>query len=123
MQPTRNSRTKAWARGRNAERLAAWALRAKGYRVLAERYKTRHGEIDLIVCRGRLIVFVEVKARATLREGLESISERQQRRITAAATSFLAKGHGPAPCRFDAVIVTPGRFWLPRITHRQNAWS
>lgn len=123
MAAARPKRAAAWTRGRNAERVAAWALRVKGYRVLAERYKTPSGEIDLIVRRGRTLVFVEVKARATLSAGLEAITPRQQSRIRSAAEIFLSKGYGPAPCRFDAVVVTPGRFGLPRIVHRQNAWD
>lgn len=122
------NRSLAWARGRNAERFAAWFLRVRGYQVLAERYKTPRGEIDLIVRRGRTLVFVEVKARATLSAGLEAITARQQSRIKAAAETFLAKGHGSGRynqgrCRFDAIIVTPGRFGVPRIAHRPNAWD
>lgn len=138
----RGAKVKAWQRGRNAERVAAWYLRAKGYRILAERYKTPSGEIDLIATRlakpfanpiairGRHLVFVEVKARATLQDGLEAISPRQQQRIRAAAETFLARnasGTDLAPrmvqCRFDAIVVTPGRFGLPHITHRPNAWT
>ncbi len=149
----RGAKVKAWQRGRNAERVAAWYLRARGYRILAERYKTPSGEIDLIATRlasplaktiarpianpiasrRRHLVFVEVKARATLQDGLEAISPRQQQRIRAAAETFLARnasgtgrGAGLAPrlsqCRFDAIIITPGRFGLPRVTHRPNAW-
>ena len=142
----RGAKVKAWQRGRNAERVAAWYLRAKGYRILAERYKTPSGEIDLIATRlakpfanpiasrRRHLVFVEVKARATLQDGLEAISPRQQQRIRAAAETFLARNAsgtgrdaGLAPglsqCRFDAIVVTPGRFGLPHITHRPNAWT
>lgn len=121
---------KAWQRGRNAERLAAWYLRARGYRILAERYKTASGEIDLVATRfsrhTRALVFVEVKARATRTAGLEAISPRQQQRIRAAAETFLArkyKSNRPARCRFDAIVISPGRLGLPRITHRQNAWT
>ena len=138
----RGAKVKAWQRGRNAERLAAWYLRAKGYRILAERYKTPSGEIDLIATRlakpfanrGRHLVFVEVKARATLQDGLEAISPRQQQRIRAAAETFLTRnasgtgrGTSLAPrmvqCRFDAIVVPPGPFGLPHITHRPNAWT
>jgi len=55
-------RREGW--GRKAESLAAFALRLKGYRVLARRLRTPAGEIDLIVRRGATIAFVEVKARA-----------------------------------------------------------
>lgn len=117
------ARYQAWSRGRKAERFAAWFLRLRGYRVLATRYKTPLGEIDLIARRGRTLVFVEVKARATLTAGLEAITPRQQNRIKAAAEMFLAKGQIQGPCRFDAVVVTPGRFGVPHIVHRQNAWD
>lgn len=116
-------RLKAWQRGRNAERIAAWSLRARGYRILASRYRTPSGEIDLIARRAGTLVFVEVKARATPGAGLEAISLRQQRRIRAAAETFLARGYGPTRCRFDAIVITPGPFGLPRITHRKNAWT
>lgn len=118
-----DKRLKAWQRGRSAERIAAWALRARGYHILAERYKTPSGEIDLIARRGGTLVFVEVKARATMAAGLEAISPRQQQRIRGAAETFLAKGYGPARCRFDAIVITPGPLGLPRITHRRNAWT
>lgn len=56
-------RQRAERRGRRAEKIAAWFLRAKGYAVLARRYKTPVGEIDLVARRGRTLAFVEVKAR------------------------------------------------------------
>ncbi len=116
-------RLKAWQRGRSAERIAAWALRLRGYRILAERYKTSSGEIDLIARRGGTVVFIEVKARGTVAAGLEAISPRQQRRIRSAAETFLARGYGPSRCRFDAIVISPGPLGLPRITHRKNAWT
>ena len=66
-------RRKAERRGRRAELIAAWYLRLKLYRVLARRYRTPVGEIDLIVRRGRTIVFVEVKHRPSEAEALEAV--------------------------------------------------
>jgi putative endonuclease len=57
-------RRRAWRRGRLAESMAAFLLRLKGFRILARGYKVPVGEIDIIARRGRLIAFVEVKARA-----------------------------------------------------------
>ena len=72
-------RREGW--GRKAESLAAFALRLKGYRVLARRLRTPAGEIDLIVRRGATIAFVEVKARATRGAVASSVSIAQRRRI------------------------------------------
>ena len=106
--------------GRWAERLAAWRLRLSGYRVVARNYRSPAGEIDLVVRRGRTLVFVEVKARASLAAAVEAIRPGQQRRIRNAATSFLARypNLGGHDLRFDVVLVVPGR--LPR--HLADAW-
>lgn len=114
------SRRRAHHRGHKAETWAALLLRLKGYRILARRYKTPVGEIDLIVRRGRVVAFVEVKARADQDQARESITERQRRRIARAATHFIALNPGlaDADLRFDAVLVSPGA--LP--THLPGAW-
>jgi putative endonuclease len=65
-------RREAERRGRRAESLAVWLLRLKGYRLLARRYKTSVGEIDLIARRGRTIAFVEVNSRPTMEEATEA---------------------------------------------------
>ena len=64
-----------------------------------------------MVKRGRLIVFVEVKARKALDQAAESVLVRQRRRIVAAAGAWLAAHpeHAGYDMRFDAVLVTPGR--------------
>ena len=101
------SRQKAERYGRGAERWAELYLRLKFYRVLARRYKTPVGEIDLIVRRGPVIAFVEVKARADQDSGLYAISPAAQRRIARAAGLWLARfpdAHA-FDVRFDAVVV------------------
>ena len=62
----------AW--GRWAESLAAWSLRLRGYRIVARRFRTPLGEIDLIAQRGRLVAFVEVKARTDLEQALVALT-------------------------------------------------
>lgn len=112
-------RRAAYRRGHAAERLAALFLLAKGYRPLARRYRTPLGEIDLIVRRGRTIVFVEVKARASLVEAFDAIGIAAERRIMAAADVWLAAHPGAAgfDLRFDLVLIVPWR--LPH--HVPNA--
>ncbi|MFG1430243.1 YraN family protein [Xanthobacter sp. V2C-8] len=97
----------AHARGIAAEARAARLLEAQGFAILARRARTRAGEIDLIARRDDLLVFCEVKRRASLAAAAESIQARQQRRIAAAAEAWLAgqAGLGGLFMRFDAILV------------------
>jgi putative endonuclease len=107
-------------RGRRAETLAAAFLLMKGYRIVARRYRTPSGEIDLVVRRGGTVAFVEVKARADRDIAAAAIAARQQRRITA-ADAFFVSAHPWAAAlvqRFDAVLIAPSRW--PR--HVIDAW-
>jgi putative endonuclease len=113
-------RRAAWGRGRSAERIAAWWLRLKGYRILARGLRTPVGEIDLIARRGAVLAIVEVKARPDLDQAGGALLPRQQARIERAAAAFLQREPALAALdlRFDVVLVAPGR--LPR--HLPNAW-
>ena len=112
-------RQRAEAFGRRAETLAAWWLRLKGYRILARRVRTPVGEIDLVVRRGRMLAFVEVKARPDLDCAGTAITSRNAHRISRASNMLFARfGSDCAGARIDAVLVTPGR--LPR--HIEGAW-
>src|SRR5215210_9318261 len=87
----RPERVAAFRAGLSAESRAAFLLLCKGYRIVARRWKCPVGEVDLIVRRGRLLVFVEVKARDQLDDAAEALTVRQQRRIAAAAGAWLAR--------------------------------
>jgi putative endonuclease len=104
-------RKAAFRLGVSAESRAALLLAAKGYRTIAKRWKTPVGEIDLVMRRGTLIIFVEVKARGSLDAAAESVLPRQRKRIIAAAEAWLAAHpeHAGYDMRFDAVLVAPGR--------------
>lgn len=111
--------------GHFAETIALWFLRLKGYRFVAKNFVTgkgtNAGEIDLIVRRGKTLVFVEVKKRKTTQKALYAISPKQQMRLTKGAVSFI-KSHGEYASfqlRFDAVIFSANR--LPK--HIPNAWG
>jgi putative endonuclease len=69
--------------------------------------RTPAGELDLVVERNGLLVFVEVKARPTLAEAALALAPRQQARLVAAANAWLAanSGHGAAGMRFDVLVV------------------
>jgi putative endonuclease len=99
------SRT-SFSKGMDAEHRAKAFLEKKGYSCAAHRYKTRDGEIDLIVEKDGILVFVEVKSRASFREGLFSLFPRQCRRILNAAHCFLQTQETSwQAMRFDLVIV------------------
>jgi len=106
--------------GHLAEMAGALALMMKGYRILARRYSSPVGEIDLICRRGINLAFVEVKARDDRGRAAEAISSRQQARIARAASHFLARHPHLESCqaRFDVILVTPWR--LPQ--HMSDAW-
>ena len=74
-------RVAAFRTGVSAETRAAAYLMAKGYRVLAKRFRTPYGEIDIVARRRNLLAFVEVKARASLDEAAYAVTPRNQRRI------------------------------------------
>ena len=114
-----SSRAEREARGRRGEWLAAWYLRLKGWRILDRRVKTPRGEVDLVVRRGKLVVFVEVKWRASAQELELAIDEYRLRRVAAAAevlaSRYVRRGDD---MRIDALLLAPGRF--PR--HLKNVW-
>ena len=107
-------RVAAFQTGISAESRAAACLIAKGYRILARRFRTPHGEIDIVARRRNLIAFVEVKARASLDDAAYAVTPRQQQRIIAAAQGWLAAHpeHAEFELRFDAMLIAPKR--LPR---------
>ncbi len=117
---TRDTRRKAYGRGRRAEALAAWWLRLQGYRILTRGFRVAAGEIDLIARRGRLLALVEVKARPSLEQAGAAIRPRQRERIARAAEVFLQRHPELAglDLRFDVVLIAPRRW--PR--HLANAW-
>jgi putative endonuclease len=117
----RPERVAAFGLGLSAESRAAAYLVAKGYRILARRWKSPVGELDLVARRRHLLVFVEVKARASLDDAAEAVLPRQQRRIAAAAEAWIATYPDPTitDMRFDAILVAPRK--LPR--HIESAFD
>ena len=110
----RPERVAAFRVGISAESRAAALLIAKGYRILARRFRTPVGEIDIVAGRRNTLAFVEVKARSTLDGAAESITGRNKQRIVAAAEYWLSQHPDDVTrdMRFDAVLVAPGK--MPR---------
>ena len=117
----RPDRVKAFRLGLSAESRAAMLLVAKAYRIVARRWKTPFGEVDIVARRRRTLVFVEVKARDRVDDALEAVTERNRRRIVAAAEAWLVRHPGDvdAEIRFDVIVVVPGR--MP--VHIANAFD
>lgn len=84
----------------------------KGYRILAMRYKTKGGEIDLIIRKGDLVVFVEVKARREEGFAIDAVGYETQRRIRSASDQWLSRRRDAhrLTLRYDVVAVLPGHF-------------
>jgi len=117
--PNRSARgRRANAAGLDAEATAARLLETAGLEILAARYRTPHGEIDIVAREGNTLVFVEVKARKTLDDAAQAISQRQWARLEAAAIYAHSVYHtdtkltqtGPwsalPEMRFDVVLVS-----------------
>ena len=118
--PQTSKRRAARRRGIRAEWLAAQVLRLRGYRIVGRNVRCRSGEIDLIVRRGDLIAFVEVKARASLAEAIDAVTPEARRRIERAAEWWIARQSDAERLswRFDIVAVSPWRWPV----HLTEAW-
>ena len=106
------------AKGYFGEFLAVCLLKIKGYRILAQRYKTVCGEIDIIARRGDIVAFIEVKSRKNIDKCYDAITNKQLKRIQRASEIFLRKNQQVSGCfsRYDVILVSDWK--LP--THIEN---
>ena len=106
---SKQNRRAAERKGRFVENLALLLFLFKGYWPLARRYRTKRGEIDLILRRGSLLVFLEVKLRSDHETAAHAISPSQKRRIEDAAQIFLSSHPHlqNLQLRFDAMLFSP----------------
>lgn len=103
-----------------AEALCCLSLRLRFYRVLATRYRSPLGEIDVVALRGNSLVVIEVKARDNHDAALSAVSRRQRQRLERAANHFLAHHAGYQKCNLRFDVMTVGRMGWPR--HVVDAW-
>lgn len=105
--------------GLAAEELAANFLRNQGFEIACQRFKTKHGEIDIIAQKAELLVFVEVKHRQSITAD-DPISATQKQRIINSALYFLSKNpqKNELDMRFDSILVD----YNQRITHIIDSW-
>lgn len=121
-----NRRRAAHDFGLRAEKSAAWFLRLKGYRIIAERYRNHYGEIDLLAVRGKMLVAIEVKARKSLAECADTVPPHKQQKIMRAMEGLMASsgkiaglaGASERNIRFDVIWIVRG-VW-PH--HIKDAW-
>lgn len=117
----KNKKLDAYALGLRAESVAALYLMCRGCKILARRFKTPLGEIDLIAKKGKTILFIEVKARMDKAQALESVRPAAQERIIRAAQYFLARHpqYQDYALRFDVAAFCPPF----RLHYLDNAWA
>ena len=111
--------------GRLGEDIACRELRRRGYAILARRFRTRQGEIDIVARDGEALVFVEVKARSSRGFGgaLGAVTPHKQRQVVAMAQRYMARvGWGARPCRFDVVAIQSDDRDAPDVTLVRNAF-
>jgi putative endonuclease len=112
-------------KGDKGEEMAARFLEREGYSVVARKWRTREGEIDIIAARENFLVFAEVKALSggSLDELERIVHTRKQKRIVETAKCFLAehRQYNESYIRFDVLVVDTPAF--ARIRHIENAFS
>lgn len=113
-----HKKKKAYSRGLWAEFIACMFLRLKGYRLLEKRFRTKVGEVDLIMQKGGILHFIEVKTRRRFIDAALAISPQQKKRIKKAATYYLYAHPHNGPIQFDAILVKKGM----HIKHIQNEY-
>jgi putative endonuclease len=112
--------------GQSSEQWAEQFLLAKGYRIVARNLRTQLGELDIVAEDHGVLVFVEVKGRATEAFGgaLLAVGRRKQAKLVKLASQYLAQRHlSDRLCRFDVVLVQGLPSAGGRIEHLQNAFD
>lgn len=114
------NRQQAEKRGRGAETLACWYLRLRGWQILARRARVPGGEVDIVARRGRILAFVEVKARASEEAAAMALDDWRLRRAAVAAERLAPRYLRPDDdIRIDALFIVPRRW--PK--HLVNVWQ
>jgi len=112
-------------RGEWGEELALDYLLKNNYSTVAKRFRSRFGEIDLIVKNNEFLVFVEVKLRknSNFAHAREYVGREKQRKITATANLWLVSHKTRLQPRFDVIeIYAPDESAQPEIIHIENAF-
>lgn len=113
--------------GQAAEAQARRHLERQGLRLLAQNWRCRRGELDLVMLDADTVVFVEVRYRRHSAWGgaVESVDARKREKLTSAAMHFLQQESRWAkhPCRFDVIAIDAEGNSPPRLNWIQNAFD
>lgn len=112
------------ATGHQAEHVAAGYLQKIGFRIVSRNVRYAFGELDIVACDKKTLVFVEVKYRRSLgyADPVYAVSRAKQKKIILAARAFLQSWQGNEPsCRFDVVTLL-GDLQNPKLDHIKNAF-
>ena len=111
----------SYTKGIEAEAKAARYLKKQGYAILELRYKTKFGEVDLIACKKRQLIFVEVKAHKDVEASLYAVTPKSRRRIEQSALWFLSENpdYNDFDMRFDVMVLKDGGSCAQYL---DNAW-
>ena len=121
----RRTRLQRYWRGHVAEWLAMLHLGLRGYKILAHRFRTPFGEIDIVVRRGNRLAFVEVKRRPSLAEAEWSLTPRQAERIGRAAEHFMRRHprYRNHEMGMDLIAVGPGGWPRHLVNAFHGSWD
>lgn len=97
----------------------------KNMKILSNNYHSRYGEIDIISCTDKYIVFVEVKTRKkeSLYRGAKAVDKNKRIKIIKTAMIFLSENNIDLQPRFDVVEVTTFKNKESQIIHFENAFD
>ena len=109
-------------KGMKAEEDAANFLSAKGYEIVERNYRYKHAEIDIIVKKENVLIFVEVKSRSKVKFGMPeaAISEKKAAKIIEGAEAYLLEKNWQGPIRFDVVAIIQDK--KQEIMHFEDAF-
>ena len=110
--------------GDKGEEIAAQHLKAQGYQILAQKYRYRHAEIDLIVARDKKIIIVEVKTRSGpfYEEAIITIPKVKMLRLIQAADHYVRSIPGNFEVRFDVIWIEFQGEGLYKLRHTEDAF-
>ncbi|TKB09164.1 YraN family protein [Desulforhopalus sp. IMCC35007] len=112
--------------GQNGEADASSYLRKKGYKIITTNYRCKYGEIDIIAKNDEVLVFIEVKTRASKKFGspAAAVDLRKQIQISKAAHHYLSElGNEEVDARFDVVSVLAEKDKKYKIEHIIDAFE
>jgi putative endonuclease len=112
-------------KGNYAETLVIDHLKKQGFTLIAHNYSKPYGEIDIIACKNKVYIFVEVKMRMQETFDLSQVITRnKQQKIIAVAKEFISKHYEPtAIYRFDVALVILENMQKPELTYIPNAFA